>query len=131
MADKEQDASPKMWFHPVTGAYIICNTASEVPDGFVDNINKCSSPILDKFEGPAPCLSFGVSTKVKPKKVAKKTKVNKKDKPPKNAENSTLKSLGLSREEAEEILTEDKIKFDANASNDDIAVLVADLLEEE
>jgi len=124
MAGKEKQLGPKMWFHPVNGSYVVCNTFGEVPDGFIEDISDCTNPVLDKFEGPARCTDFKIMSKGGTSK-NKDKKGSSKNSP----KGPTLKSLKLSRKEAEEILVEDKVKFDADAEDAVIASLVSDLLE--
>lgn len=138
---------PKMFYHPVTGDYVTCAGEADVPEGFVNNIKDCESPPVGTNE-PSRCTNMDVpdkyrdkkGKKAEPKKAASKPDTSKPaakkvEKPAdKDDEDDdeivTLESLELSRNEAIELLDEAKVKFKKNASNDTIAGLVADLLED-
>lgn len=48
----KHQAWPAMRYHPETGAHIICETAKDVPDGYVDSLSKVGS------EEPAPSVTL-------------------------------------------------------------------------
>ena len=137
MADEKAQGLNQMWFHPVNGSYIIVNTTAEIPEGFIKNFVDCSGPETDKYGQPFRCNDFTVpenATKAAPKdEVKPKAKVKPKGKAKKPAQapkGPTLKSLDLSRAEAEDILNEDNIAFDDTIADDEIAALVSGLLED-
>lgn len=116
---------PAMRYHPETGAYVICDTEDDVPEGYVSSLRDVKDPDAELTEDKAPA----------PKKTAKKTKAPKNKKAPKRqkveeptADAVTLESLDITRESADELLTEEGVDFDADASDDDIAALVAELI---
>lgn len=111
---------PKMVYHPTSGNYVVCASEAEVPDGFVDNINDCENKPTGVDE-PVKCVNTAVPTKNK-KPAAKKDE---------GESVPTLESLDLNRTEAMGMLDDEKIEYKKNISNDDLAALVSDLLEEE
>lgn len=130
-------AWPKMFFHPVTAAYIVCQDESEVPEGWLNNINDCERK-LDPTEEPTRHGGSRVIDGAKETKSAKKTAANKKAKAKKpepeevveDEDPVTLESLEITRKTAMEMLDEEKVPYKKNASNDALAALVAGLLEE-
>lgn len=141
MADEKTKGLNQMWFHPVNGSYMICNTVAEIPEGFINRFADCSAPVVDKHRHPLKCTDFTVPDAMKkaaPKKAPEKKAPEKKAAPkakakPKKAaqEGPTLKKLNLSRSEAIAILNEDNIKFNPKATDGTIAALVSSLLEDD
>lgn len=99
---------PKMVYHPHTGAYKICETADDIPEGYVKSL--------------ADVVPEETPAKAKPKG---KTKPKGKKEPGKSA----LEALGTTRDEAIEILEDEGVKYADDASDEDIAGLVKDLLD--
>lgn len=109
---KHQDF-PKMVYHGETGKQLICKTEEEIPEGYVFNLR-------DVGEKP--------SKKAKPggKKTGGKKATGKSVK-----KGPTLEGLKVSRKEAEEILTDEEVKFDDDMSDNEIAVLLDEVLEDD
>ena len=137
MADTESTTGyPKMWYHPVTGSFVICQAPSEVPEGFVESLSEVSNPQIDGMHGPAPCTDFTVpddaekpaAKKAPAKKAAPKKAAAKKAPEPTGP---TLEALKMSREEAVDMLEEEEVEFDAEADDNALAALVQELLDEE
>lgn len=107
---KHQDF-PKMVYHGETGAQLICKTEEEIPEGYVFNLaNVGKKPVK--------------ASKSKGKKTGGK-------KTAKAGKGVTLKSLSVSRKDAMEMLTDEKVKFDEDMSDDEIAVLLDEVLEDD
>lgn len=157
MAKSEKDYTfPKMFYNKKTSDYIIVQNMDEVPKGYVTNPADCvnrrgvlrpdsavqvliTNPTITppakkeevsvndfgkKSKKPAAAKA-AAAPKAKEKVVEKATEVE-------PAEvSTTLKSLKLSRDEAVEMLTQEKIKFDPEASDDAIAAIIGELLDED
>lgn len=144
---------PKMHFHPVCGSYVICQSEADIPAGFVENLSDCENPPTG-VNGPMACLNpSAIPDKYLPKtakttKADTKTTTKIKGKPgPKkktetvekveektsdgNEDPVTLESLELDRSGAMVLLDEAEIEYRGNISNEDLAALVADMLEED
>lgn len=106
---------PKMVYHGETGDQLICQTEEEIPEGYVFNL-----------------ADVGIKGAKKPQTGGKKAKPEgKKAKGKKKKAGPTLESLEVSREEAEDILTDEKAKFDPTMSDGEIASLVNEVLEDD
>ena len=167
MADKDQPQYmgpyPKMVYDPdqpydnADPIYKICDTADDIPEGWVNNLSKCKG-------GPNHADETGKSTKQrtrkqtshennssggadgkdgagKPTKSGQHAKQQRKRTPVKKAPAKkapakkappavTLKDLGVTRDEAVEILEEEKIPVTDKDSDADIAAKLAPLLED-
>jgi hypothetical protein len=123
-----------MRYHPTTGAYIVCKTADDIPEGFVDNLAKVKTKDGSAVHSPKPIphasaqvlqattpsvLEDDVVVAQPPKKAPTKKALAKK---------SPLEALNVTREEAEAILKEENIEFDDQAGDDEVAALVEELL---
>ncbi len=115
----KHQAWPSWRYDPETGEGAIFESEKDVPKGYVDSLTKVGKP----KRKPAASKT---APKAKPKAKAK----SKKAAPAQDAA-TTLESLKISREDAEEILTEEDVEVPEDATDDAIAALVKDLLEDE
>lgn len=139
---KHQDW-PKMFFHPVTAEFVVCLDESEIPEGFVADINKCKNTPTGTT-APKPCLSVGqakpsVSKPVIEKPVSKtvvEEKIEEEEETEEDTDDQsddvepTLESLKITRKDAMALLKEENVKCPKNAPNSKVAKLVSELLKE-
>lgn len=122
---------PHMFYCIADGSYLICKNVDEIPDGFADTRGECDvmptgSP--PPYSGELPATAEEEAVVDDDDDVAVPETV-----PEVDEENPTvtLKELKVSRKEAIVLLTEEQVDFKKNASNDELAVMVQILLEEE
>lgn len=134
---------PKMVYDPETNQYTVVNTAEEIPEGWTEDLADLT---LEEGEEVTKCplerlmaLRDGTAKKAPAKKApakkapAKKApakKASAKKPAAKKEETSGLIELDLTREDALEILDDEGIKYDEDASDDEIAALVSEALKD-
>lgn len=136
MSKHKANGWPSMFYHPVTAAYIKCENADEVPEGFLSDPNECSNRPegeLKKWDGkdaPKPVKSQASKD---PKKVKKEVEVEDEEDDEEDDEivAVTLKDLKIDRKQAIQILKEEGVDFGKSPKNDHLAFLVNELLEKE
>lgn len=142
---------PKMVYHPKTGKPLTCSCEDDVPEGYLTNpgdigLDEEAMEIVAETETEEAAEAAKLKQeeiterressakrsdkpKAKPKSSAKpKTKTKKKKA---KAKPTALEELELIREDAEALLTDEKVKFDEDASDDEIAAMVKELLDDE
>lgn len=130
-----------MVYDPETNEPTLCKCEEDVPEGFLDapvpEDEVVVPEVFRKRDVDAAYkkgFSDGVTSTVKKpskggkrKTAAEKTAANKGDK----ADKHTLKSLSLTADEAMDLLDEEKIEFGENATDDQLAALVGELLKDD
>jgi len=130
-------------YDPETNEPTLCDCAKDIPEGFlhapvpeeelvVAEVFKQKDMDAAYKKGFADGVATGSKTKIvkksgKRKSAAKKDdKADKEDKP-----EYTLKGLKLSADDAMDLLEEEKIEFGENATDDQLAALVGELLKDD
>lgn len=142
---------PKMVYHPKTGAHLKCHTMDEVPEGYLlrhADVGKDleAMQIVEEAEAIESAAAKALEDarveeamdtgemQAKPRKgAAEKKPTRKKKAQSKQAKpkKSALEKMKLTREEAETLLTDEKVEFDAEASDTEIAAIIKELLSDE
>lgn len=109
---KHQDF-PKMVYYGETGEQLICKTEEEIPEDYVFNLR-------DVGKKPSKKAKSGGKKTGDKKATGKSVK-----------KGPTLEGLKVSLKEAKEILTDEEVKFDDDMSDNEIAVLLDEVLEDD
>ena len=118
---------PHMFYCKADGTYLTCAKLSDVPKGFVDTRMECDVKPTG-VEEPKPYM--GERPVTEEEVVVADDDDDDVPTTAPNGEKITLKSIGVSRKEAVAALTEEKVDFNAKATNDELAALVHALLSE-
>lgn len=115
---------PKMVYHPVSGAYTIVKSESEIPEGFVRSLAET------EYRGgnPAQCHDFTVPEKYITEGVKKSDEEDDDADDTDDVKIPTLKDLDMTRKEAIDILTEDGAKVAGNITNVALAELISKIM---
>ncbi len=123
----KHQAWPKMFYHPVDGSYVTCESKADVPEGFVSSLAECENTPMGE---PVPCMNYTV-----PEIVDEDDDDGDGGDDDNDDEGEddpvSLEDLKLTRKEAIKLLEEEDIDFKKNAKNAVIAGLVSELLKEE
>ncbi len=120
---------PKWLYNPETGVGQVFDSEDEAPEDWFDNPQDCGT------EGKPAKKKAVAKPKPKPAPVAKEAdaeeEADTEGDTEEEAEAPTLDSLELTRAQAIELLQAEDVQFKGNASNNTLAALVSDLLENE
>ena len=118
---------PKMFYHGVTGETVVVRKESLIPEGYVDHISKVGKSDEEvEAEKQAAIDADEEAERLKDEELADEIKAQKADD---KAAKAIFKKLKMTREEAEELLTEEGKACEPEADDLEVAMAVKELIE--